>query len=147
MWRWSGRLLAFVVSVCALVGAARLVAPATAGTAGEPAGVRRQLAFLRAELDRGAGDEAQHEFPEGYFFLHALYGLTWVELGRREPAGQRATALREARWALERLDSPAARAPFSPDLVPSYGVFYRGWSTWRIWICAATASAGRAPGN
>src|SRR5204862_5656291 len=21
-------------------------------------------------------------------------------------------------------------APFSPDLVPSYGVFYRGWSTW-----------------
>ena len=48
----------------------------------------------------------------------------------REPAGERATALREARWALARLDSPAGRAPFSPDLTPSYGVFYRGWTNW-----------------
>jgi hypothetical protein len=126
----SRRLAAVVVSVCALVGAVRLIAPATAGPTGEPAGVRRQLAYLRSALAGGAGDEAQRLFPEGYFFLHALYGLSWVELGTRQPVGQRATALREARWALGRLDSPSGRAPFSPDLTPSYGVFYRGWSNW-----------------
>jgi hypothetical protein len=124
------RLVAVAVSLCALVGVVRLVAPATAGATGEPTGVRRQLAFLRAALDDQAGDEAQHLFPEGYFFLHALYGLSWVELGMRKPAGERAPALREARWALGRLDSPAGRAPFSPDLTPSYGVFYQGWTNW-----------------
>ncbi|MBT2389741.1 hypothetical protein J7E87_09915 [Streptomyces sp. ISL-1] len=128
--RWSRRVVAVVVTVCALVGAVRLIAPATAGATGEPAGVQRQLAFLRAALDDDADDEAQRLFPEGYFFMHALYGLSWVEIGMREPAGERSAALREARWALGRLDSPPGRAPFSAGLVPSYGVFYRGWSNW-----------------
>jgi hypothetical protein len=121
---------AVAVSLLALVGMVRLVAPATAGTDGEPPGVRRQLAFVRSELDRGAAERAQQTFPEGYFFLHALYGLAWVDLGLREPAKYRPTALREARFALARLDSPAGRAPFSADLLPPYGVFYRGWSNW-----------------
>ncbi|TDC86583.1 hypothetical protein E1292_47770 [Nonomuraea deserti] len=127
---WARTILAAALSVCALAGAVRLVVPATAGPHGEPPGVRRQLAFLRSALDAGAGDEAQRLFPEGFFFLHALYGLSWVELGTREPPGERAEALREARWALERLDSPAGRAPFSAGLVPPHGVFYRGWSNW-----------------
>ncbi|MCA2189514.1 hypothetical protein [Nonomuraea cavernae] len=59
-----------------------------------------------------------------------MYGLSWVELGLREPADGRAVALGEARWALRRLDSPSGRAPFSPDLVPPYGVFYQGWTNW-----------------
>ncbi|MER5462503.1 hypothetical protein ABT010_17845 [Streptomyces sp. NPDC002668] len=128
--RWLRRVVAVVVSLCAVMSAVRLVAPATAGTTGEPPGVLRQLAFLRAQLNSQAGDEAQRQFPEGYFFLHALYGLSWVEIGLRDPAGEQAKALREARWALHRLDSPAGRAPFSPNLVPPYGVFYRGWSNW-----------------
>ncbi|MEV0593210.1 hypothetical protein [Nonomuraea cavernae] len=128
--RWSLRLAAAVVSVCALAGAVRLIVPATAGPTGEPTGVRRQLEFLRSALDDGAADEAQRLFPEGYFFLHALYGLSWVELGLREPAAERTVALREARWALRRLDSPSGRDPFSPDLVPPYGVFYQGWTNW-----------------
>jgi hypothetical protein len=141
-------VVAVVVSVCALLGAVRLVAPATPGTAGEPAGVRRQLAFLRAALDSGAGDEAQQQFPEGYFFLSALYGLSWVELGMRVPVGARATALREARWALGRLDSPAGRAPFSADLTPSYGVFYRGWCNWlRGGVLSLQPAGQRDPGE
>jgi len=128
--RWSYPVLAVVVTVCAATGAVRLVAPATAGPDGDPPGVRRQLTFLRGELDRGAGEAAQRLFPEGYFFLHVLYGLAWVELGMRAPAGERETALREARWALRRLDSPAGREPFSPELTPSYGVFYVGWTNW-----------------
>lgn len=128
---WSRRLAAVAISLCALAGAVRLLAPATAGPTGEPAGVQRQLTFLRTALDGGAGDDAQRLFPEGYFFLHALhalYGLTWAELGMRRPAGERSAALREARWALARLESPSGRAPFSPDLTPAYGVFHRGWS-------------------
>ncbi|MFE3328204.1 hypothetical protein [Streptomyces sp. NPDC059176] len=125
---------------------ARLVVPATAGTNGAPPGVQRQLAFLRAALDDGAGDEAQRLFPEGYFFLHALYGLSWVEIGMREERGARSEALREARWALERLDSPSGRAPFSAGLVPSYGVFYRGWSNWlRGGVLGLQPAADRGP--
>ncbi|EWC58219.1 putative hydrolase [Actinokineospora spheciospongiae] len=128
--RWSRWSAAVLVSACALLGVVRLVVPATAGATGEPPGVQRQMAFLRAELDSGAGEEAQRLFPEGYFFLHALHGLSWVELGMREPVGERAAALREARFALARLDSPAGRAPFSADLTPAHGVFHRGWSNW-----------------
>ncbi|MEU4832821.1 hypothetical protein [Streptosporangium sp. NPDC023615] len=141
--RWARRSLAVVIGLCALAGAVRLVVPATAGTTGEPPGVSRQLAFLRSALDGGAGDEAQRLFPEGYFFLHALYGLAWVELGAREPAGGRSAALREARWALERLESPSGRAPFSPDLVPPYGVFHRGWTNWLRGGVLSLQPAGR----
>lgn len=122
--------LAVLVSMAALVGVVRLIVPATAGATGEPPGVRRQLAFLRAALEDGAGERAQHLFPEGYFFTHVLYGLSWVELGLRAPAGEREPALGRARWALARLESPAGRAPFSPDLTPAYGVFYQGWVNW-----------------
>ncbi|MFC9970314.1 hypothetical protein ACFVH6_05360 [Spirillospora sp. NPDC127200] len=129
--RWLCRLAAAMVSLCALVGAVRLVAPATAtDAAGAPPGVERQLAFLRAALDGGAGERAQQQFPEGYFFLSALYGLSRVELGMRASPSERAVALREARWALRRLDSPAGLAPFSSELTPRYGVFHRGWSNW-----------------
>ncbi|MFY1700480.1 hypothetical protein ACN28G_01790 [Micromonospora sp. WMMA1923] len=123
---------ALLVGVLALGGVLRLVAPATAGADGEPPGVGRQLTFVRAALDDGAGGDAQRLFPEGYFFAHALYGLARVESGLRRPVGdpQRAVALREARWALQRLDSPAGRAPFSPELLPAYGVFYVGWTNW-----------------
>jgi hypothetical protein len=146
--RRSRQVAAIVVTLCALIGAVRLIAPATAGPTGEPAGVRRQLAFLRTALDDGAADEAQRLFPEGYFFLHALYGLSWVELGMRRPEAERATALREARWAAERLDSPAGRAPFSPDLVPPYGVFHRGWSNWlRGGVLSLQPAGQRNPGE
>ncbi|WP_422769097.1 hypothetical protein ACN28C_20210 [Plantactinospora sp. WMMC1484] len=128
--RWSYLFLAVVVTAAALSGGLRLVVPAAAGPTADPPGVRRQLAFLRAQLDDGAGTAAQQIFPEGYFFLHVLYGLSWVDLGLRAAEEERGTALREARWALDRLDSPAGREPFSPELAPAYGVFYRGWTNW-----------------
>ncbi|SEG97031.1 hypothetical protein SAMN05444920_110190 [Nonomuraea solani] len=124
------RIAAALITLCAVIGAVRLVVPATAGPVEEPPGVRAQLAFLRSALDAGAGDEAQALFPEGYFFLHALYGLAWVELGLREPPAARGQALKEARWALTRLDSPSGRAPFSAAMTPPYGVFYQGWCNW-----------------
>ncbi|MEU7904488.1 hypothetical protein [Actinoplanes sp. NPDC049118] len=116
------RIAAVAVTLLALVAGWRLVAPADRG------GVAGQLAFLRAELDAGAAEQAQGQFPEGYLFLYALYGLAQVERGRgaADPAEQ----VREARWALSRLEAPAGRAPFSADLTPAYGVFYQGWTNW-----------------
>jgi hypothetical protein len=140
--------VAVLVSVIALLGAVRLILPATGGPDHEPPGVRRQLTFLRAAIDGGAADEAQTMFPEGYFFLYVLYGLTWAEHGMRAPAGDRVTALREARWALARLDSPAGRAPFSADLVPAYGVFHAGWRNWlQGTVLALQPAANRDPGE
>lgn len=112
-------VLATIVSVVALIGAVRLVAPADTATS-----VRRQLAYLRSALDAGEATAAQKQFPEGAFFSYALYGLTWVNLG---PSAE---AVRESQWALQQLDTAAVRATFDASLTPAYGVFYAGWVNW-----------------
>lgn len=122
-----GRVLAAFLTLVAVLGTVRLVAPATSAD-GEPPGVRQQLTFLRERLDGGADTDAQALFPEGYFFLNALYGLTWVDLGRRGIEPERAAD--EAAWALARMESPAGRAPFDPSASPPYGVFHSGWTNW-----------------
>ncbi|MFN2299829.1 MAG: hypothetical protein ACK2UB_13360 [Anaerolineales bacterium] len=94
--------------------------------------VEAQLRFIGGSLRAGSGDDMQNVFPEGYFFSHVLYGLTWVEVGIRQPTGAPLyqEAVREAEWALERLDSPPGRAPFEVSLLPPHGVFYVGWTSW-----------------
>lgn len=123
------RVVAALLSLLALGGAVRFLAPSVAaGHDQEPPGVRRQLAFLRAALDDGAATDAQSLFPEGFYFLNVLYGLSWVELGRRGVAP--AEAADEAAWALAQVESEAGRAPFDRDATPAYGVFYAGWTNW-----------------
>jgi hypothetical protein len=112
--------LAALLSACAVSGLLRLYVPVQ--------GAERQLAFLRDELDHGAGEAAQGMFPEGYFFLHVLYGLAWVDIGRHR--SDRAEAVREVRWSLSELDGPQGTAPFRATLAPRYGVFYAGWTNW-----------------
>jgi hypothetical protein len=127
-------VLAVAISAVALVGAVRLTAPADTTSS-----VRRQLAYLRSSLEDGAATRAQNQFPEGYFFLYALYGLTEVDLADK-------SSLREARWALTRLESDAGRQPFSAGLKPAYGVFYRGWLNWlRGGILSLQPSTARDP--
>ncbi|WP_280493560.1 hypothetical protein [Nocardia asiatica] len=92
------------------------------------ADVIAQLHFLRSELRSGLGEKMQGMFPEGYFFSHVLYGLAWTDVAHGDTT-YRDEALREARWALERLGSPAGRAVFDARLRPAYGVFYVGWSS------------------
>ena len=104
-----------------------------------------RLAFVREALDEGAGPDMQALFPEGYFFTHALYGLTWLAVAQRDP-GLRDEALAEARWTLERLYSPEGTAPFPTLAVPSHGVFHAGWSTWlRGQIVAVAGGPEEAP--
>ncbi|KUL27830.1 hypothetical protein [Actinoplanes awajinensis] len=131
MLRLARCALFAVISLVAVIAAAHLVLPAET-----PSSVRRQLTHLRHELTTGAAERAQDGFPEGYFFLYALYGLTAVQLGDAA----------QARWALDRIDSDTGRAPFASSLVPSYGVFYRGWVNWlRGGLLAAQHPADRDP--
>lgn len=112
----------------------RLYAPGSAAYSPTQLGpdVIPQLNFIGAALRRGAGEHMQDFFPEGFFFTHVLYGLTWVEVGLRVPAGTslHKQALEESAWALARLDSPTGRVPFSAGLDPPYGIFYVGWINW-----------------
>ncbi len=128
------RIVAAAIAVALIVLNARLYhgPGATYARPALGADVLAELRGLRGQLDSGAGDVMQELYPEGYFFAHVLYGLSWVEVGLRSTPGEPLwlEALDEARWASARLDSPAGRAPFSADLVPAYGVFYVGWHSW-----------------
>jgi hypothetical protein len=117
--------IAVIATLVAGVGTARLVLPRSDPTPG----VVKQLAFLRAKIEAGADHAAQKQFPEGYFFLNALYGLTWVQVGLADP-DRSLDAAREARWALDRLKSPDGTAVFDASLRPKYGVFHAGWTNW-----------------
>ena len=128
------RTSAILLTVVILLLSLRLYIPDSADYAFDHVGpdVLPQLHFIGAALRNGAGEQMQMLFPEGYFFTHVLYGLAWVEVGLRQPAGDplHAHALQEARWALEHLDSPEGQAPFSLTLDPPRGVFCVGWSNW-----------------
>lgn len=104
-----------------------------------------QLAFIKGRLQNGAGEDMQQFFPEGYFFTHVLYGLTWVDVGLKDNAHTK-QAITEARWALEQLESVQGKGVFSAELIPAYGVFYVGWSNWlRGGILKLQAPSDRDP--
>ena len=106
--------VAVIATLVAGVGTARLVLPWT-----DPArGVVKQLAFLRTEIEHGADRSAQKQFPEGYFFLNVLYGLSWVQVGLDDPA-RSVDATAQVRWALDRLAATDGTAPFDSALQPS----------------------------
>jgi hypothetical protein len=109
----------------------RLYVPAHHDGAGS-ANVELQLRFLRRAVDAGAAHDAQRVFPEGFVFTWVLYGLAQAERGLSLPAAgaARADALAEARRALVALDSSDATEMFDAGLVPRYGAFYAGWTTW-----------------
>lgn len=114
--------VAVIATLAAGVGTARLVLDPTGG-------VVRQLTYLRAEIEGGADRAAQKQFPEGYFFLNVLYGLSWVQVGLDDPV-RSVDATAEVRWALDRLAATDGTAPFAESLQPQYGVFYAGWTNW-----------------
>lgn len=91
-----------------------------------------QLNHLKEKLHGGAASEMQQIYPEGYVFLTALYGLSWVEVAEglsvESALGQEAH--QEVDWVIDELFSEEARRPFSKHISPAYGIFYRGWSNY-----------------
>lgn len=143
------RIFALFLSALTLLLQSRLYWPAADYGPDRLGGdVLPQLHYLREGLAGGAGAQMQGLFPEGDFFTHVLYGLSWVQVGLRPAvdAGLRAQAQTEARWAVAYLASPAGRAPFSSGLAPPYGVFYAGWTLWlRGGVLQITDPAARDP--
>jgi hypothetical protein len=90
--------------------------------------------FLRTRLHQGAAEEMQQLYPEGFVYLNALYGLTWVELaaGAPDSTAMYREALREVAWAVRAIDSPTGRSTFEQDLPIPYGAYYAGWSTYLL---------------
>lgn len=94
--------------------------------------VYQQLQFLKAELHHAnAGGRMQRLFPEGFIFIHALYGLSWCEtiktLDPIEPIY--AEGQREIRWAIQEMISDRGQQIFPKDFSPPFGAFYLGWTS------------------
>lgn len=70
----------------------------------------------------------QSIFPEGWFFSHALYAFSWVNVGLvTEDPLLKQQAIREVRWVLKRMETPDGLEPFLEDTQVKHGVFYLGW--------------------
>jgi hypothetical protein len=91
------------------------------------ADVLPQLNGIKARLEAGEGDRMQSFFPEGYFFSHAVYGYSWVNVGLID-ASMRQRAIREVEWTIAQLDSPKGKKAFNFKTQVPNGVFYLGWS-------------------
>lgn len=122
------RALCLALGSLALVWLSGLLLP-TRRAAGATSDAERQLAFVDRSLDEGEAARMQALFPEGYLFHWALSGLAHAELGQQGSDHEGHAHLARALLALQALDSPQGRAPFSPSLEPPYGIFYLGWTT------------------
>lgn len=91
--------------------------------------LQQQLNWMSSSLRQGGGEATQLWYPEGYFFVHALYGLALVNQSLLNSNDilllQRNRD--ELKWVLTRLDSELGHAPFPRGQAVEYGVFYQGW--------------------
>jgi len=93
--------------------------------------VLAELAFVREAIDHGAAQRMQAIYPEGYFFLHTLYGVTWAELAlQSRDSSLRIKALVEATRSLDSIESPKGTRVFQTDINPPFGIAYLGWTNY-----------------
>ena len=96
--------------------------------------VLHQLRHLRHAMEAGAADDMQQLYPEGYIFMHALYGFAWHDFARQLTP---ATPLyKEAQEEISKsctaVRLPEARAIFDENLMLPYGAYYTGWSSYLL---------------
>lgn len=104
-------------------------APRGAANVGETsADAFLQLENIGRRLRAGEGTDMQRLFPEGWFFSHALYGMAWINVGlQSQDRDARQKAAAEARWVLQKMETPEGIAPFQAATQVEHGVFYSGW--------------------
>ena len=125
--RFALRLLLYAFLFLLIVVNFRLYLPSPLASEATqlPPTILKQLASSRAALEQGSPAQMQSLFPEGYVFSYLFHGLTWVEVGLRDPQ-YRDQAIREAQWAMKFVDSEKGREAF-PELPPDHGMFYSAW--------------------
>lgn len=85
-----------------------------------PAQLEAQVRHLEESIDDGSPEEMQRLFPEGFFFMHALTGMS--------AAGTKAADAGRIRDHLSALDSPESTRVFGGGMVPEHGIFHAGWT-------------------
>ena len=93
-----------------------------------------QLNFLKAKIDEGEAIKMQQQFPEGFVFFYAMYGLAWSELIRNQPDSTDIfkRGLEEVSLSVDAIFSPQGKRTFTEDLPLKYGAYYRGWSNYLL---------------
>ncbi|HYG17389.1 MAG TPA: hypothetical protein VD816_00605 [Ohtaekwangia sp.] len=93
-----------------------------------------QLRYLKSKMRMGAGAEMQSQYPEGFVFINALYGLSWYEVAVVAPAKSdlRKEALEELQFACDAILSDDGKRVFTADMDLPYGAFYNGWSSYLL---------------
>jgi hypothetical protein len=88
-----------------------------------------RLRFLKTSIHKGSASEMQDIYPEGFFFMNVIYGLTWIDVLKKEKYGSAIfnEGMGEINFAQKELDSDKGRAVFQEDLTLKYGVYYQGW--------------------
>jgi len=98
--------------------------------------IQLQLHFLETELKQNnLGERMQQLFPEGYVFIHALYGLSWCELALADSLHDeklKEKAIKEALYAFDQINSEKGMSPFQIELIPENGIFYCGWKNYLL---------------
>lgn len=94
----------------------------------------KQLGFLKQAMQNHADQEMQNLYPEGYIFMNALYGLTWINV--LENTDVKSSFYKEGREEIEiafgKINSRAGRAIFDETLPLPFGAFYTGWSSYLL---------------
>ncbi|MBC7865010.1 MAG: hypothetical protein IAF38_18695 [Bacteroidia bacterium] len=93
-----------------------------------------QLRFLKTEMHKGAADEMQSYFPEGFIFMNALYGLSWSELVKKIDKDSELfkEAHKEIQFSYNEINSEKGTRIFPRQLELPYGAFYIGWNNYLL---------------
>ncbi|MEJ1237124.1 hypothetical protein WBG78_03285 [Chryseolinea sp. T2] len=118
-----------LIVIIAVINARLLLGPSSTPS---EAKLLKQLRSLKTQINKGADEEMQRLYPEGYVFLNALYGLAWCNYAKLTNHNEDtyAESQLEINSALRRLQSEKARATFSKHLSPEHGAFYQGWTNY-----------------
>lgn len=143
MKRWSEIAMMIGLGVLSLWVAYAFIASERVTAPRLPALSHAQLQYLSDGLEPRA-DAMQKLFPEGRVFMLALYGGTWVNLGRAaHQTSERERARLECRRALQLLESPESQRPFSEAGGLAHGMFYEAWTNWLRGGCLLLALDAR----
>ena len=96
--------------------------------------VLAQLRFLKARMHTGAADDMQKFYPEGFVFMHALYGLSWCEFVKQIDKDSELfkEAHKEIQFSFNAINSEKGKNIFQAQLPLPYGAFYIGWNNYLL---------------
>ena len=91
--------------------------------------IKNQIHYLSELIGHGYDDKLQRQFPEGKLFSNALLALATIEYSDKNKIVNQSYA-QIVDYCIIRMLSEKAKSIFSPDLTPSYGMFYNGWTNY-----------------